>query len=63
MKILFLDLDGVLNTWQYSNLLIKNGLSEFDEKDVIQIESHMISSGRYFLMMPNICSGSTFPYS
>lgn len=41
MKILFLDLDGVLNTWQYSNLLIKNGLSEFDEKDVIQIESHI----------------------
>ena len=41
MKILFLDLDGVLNTWQYSKLLIKNGLSEFDEKDVIQIESHI----------------------
>lgn len=31
MKYLFLDLDGVLNTWQYSNHLIKNGLTEFDE--------------------------------
>ena len=30
-KYLFLDLDGVLNTWQYSNHLINNGLSEFDE--------------------------------
>lgn len=30
-RYLFLDLDGVLNTWQYSNYLLKNGLSEFDE--------------------------------
>lgn len=30
-KYLFLDVDGVLNTWQYSNHLIKYGLSEFDE--------------------------------
>jgi hypothetical protein len=51
MKILFLDLDGVLNTWQYSNLLIKNGLSEFDEKDVIQIGDcnlNCVSKEKYY---------------
>ena len=31
MKYIFLDIDGVLNTWQYANHLLKNGLSEFDE--------------------------------
>ena len=30
MKYLFLDLDGVLNTGQYSNYLVENGLCETD---------------------------------
>lgn len=30
-KFLFLDIDGVLNTWQYANHLFMNGISEFDE--------------------------------
>ncbi|MEF8805355.1 MULTISPECIES: HAD domain-containing protein [Bacteroides] len=34
-KFLFLDIDGVLNTWQYANHLLKNGLSEFDENGSI----------------------------
>ena len=31
MKIIFLDLDGVLNTWQYSSYLVNSGIEEFDE--------------------------------
>ena len=30
MKYLFLDIDGVLNTGQYSNHLVDNGLCETD---------------------------------
>ena len=29
MKIIFLDLDGVLNTWQYSSYLVNSGIEEF----------------------------------
>lgn len=31
MKYLFLDIDGVLNTGQYSNYLVDNGLCETDQ--------------------------------
>ena len=34
-KFLFLDIDGVLNTWQYSNQLLMNGKSDFDENGSI----------------------------
>lgn len=34
-KYLFLDIDGVLNTGQYSNYLEKNNLPQFDEDDAI----------------------------
>lgn len=35
MKILFLDIDGVLNTWRYSKYLKENDIAEFDENGAI----------------------------
>ena len=35
MKILFLDIDGVLNTGQYNKYMIENNLNDFDENGSI----------------------------
>ena len=62
-KYLFLDLDGVLNTCQYSNHLIKNGLSEFDENGSL-FDPKAVDNLRYIIdsTHANIVLSSTWRF-
>ena len=52
MKILFLDIDGVLNPGQYNKYMIENNLNDFDENGSI-FDPNAVDNLRYIIDYTN----------
>ena len=62
-KFLFLDIDGVINTGQYSKYLLKNYLNDFDENGSI-FDPNAVDNLRYVIDCTNadVIISSTWRY-
>ena len=63
MKILFLDIDGVLNTGRYSKYMIENNLNDFDENGAM-FDPNAVENLRFIIDSTNadIIISSTWRY-